>query len=110
MRAQIAAVNDSHWQPLLNKQGEAISGQHTYRTPFCIGDDEKAFTLIIHRKAIQGQASLDLDSQHSSDGISLGGQVYRAIATTRDRLTDGQSIHWYIQRAEDSENRIKELK
>ena len=110
MRAQIEAASDSDWQPLLNKQGKAISGQETYRTSFCIGDYENAFTLVIQRKAIQGQASLDLDSQDSSDGISLGGYIYRAIATNRDGLSDSQLVHWYNQRAEDSENRIKELK
>jgi hypothetical protein len=110
MRAQIEAASDSDWQPLLNKQGKAISGQETYRTSFCIGDYENAFTLIIQRKAIQGQASLDLDSHDRSDGISLGGYIYRAIATNRDGLSDSQIIHWYNQRGEDSENRIKELK
>jgi len=42
----------------MNKKGKAVTGQDTYRTSFCIGDYEKAFTLIIQRKAIQGQASL----------------------------------------------------
>ena len=36
--------------------------------------------------------------------------VYRAIATNRQELTDSELIHWYNQRAEHSENRIKELK
>ncbi len=66
MRAQIEVASDSDWQPLIGKQGEAISGQTTYRTSVCIGDYEKAFTLIIQRKAIKGQANLDLDSQESS--------------------------------------------
>jgi hypothetical protein len=110
MRAQIDVASDSDWQPLLDKQGEPISDQSTYRTSFCIGDYEKAFTLVIQRTALKGQASLDLDSQESSDGISLGGYVYRAIATNRDALSNSQIVHWYNQRAEDSENRIKELK
>ncbi len=110
MRAQIEAASDSDWQPLLDKQGEAISGQSIYRTSFCIGDYEKAFTLIIQRTALKGQASLDLDSQESSDTISQGGYVHRAIATNRDELSDSQIVHWYNQRAEDSENRIKERK
>ena len=110
MRAQIDVASNSDWQPLLDKQGEPISDQSTYRTSFCIGDYEKAFTLVIQRKAIQGQTSLDLDAQESSDGISLGRYVYRAIATNRDGLSDSHIVHWYNQRAEDSENRIKELK
>lgn len=110
MRAQIEAANESDWQPLIDKQGEVVSGQETYRTSFCIGDYEEAFTLIIQRKAIQGQTNLDLNSQDSSDVISQSGYTHRAIATNRDELSDSQIIHWYNQRAEDSENRIKELK
>ena len=30
--------------------------------------------------------------------------------TNRDELTDSEIVHWYNQRGEDSENRIKELK
>ncbi len=140
MRAQIEAASDSDWLPLLDKQGEVMGGQDTYRTSFCIGDYEKAFTLIIQRTALKGQASLDLDSQESSEAINQGGYVHRAIATNRDELSDSEIIHWYKvnwcvalregalgykvnwcvalregalgynQRAEDSENRIKELK
>ena len=110
MRAQIEAASDSGWQPLIDKKGKAVGGQDTYRTSFCIGDYEKAFTLIIQRTALKGQASLDLDSQESSEAISQGGYVYRAIATNRDELSDSEIVHWYNQRAEDSENRIKELK
>jgi len=110
MRAQIDVVGDSDWQPFLDKDGNVINGQETYRTSFCIGDYEKAFTLIIQRKSIKGQTSLDLESQDNSDEINLDGYVYRAIATNRDGLSDSQIIHWYNQRAEDSENRIKELK
>jgi len=110
MRAQIEASNESDWQPLIDKQGEVVSGQETYRTSFCIGDYEKAFTLIIQRTAFKGQANLDLDSQESSEVISQSGYTHRAIATNRDELSDSQIVHWYNQRAEDSENRIKELK
>ncbi|MFT4629929.1 MAG: hypothetical protein ACI8PV_001044 [Dinoroseobacter sp.] len=49
MRAQIDVARDSDWQPLLDKEGNAISGQETYRTSFCIGDYENAFALIIQR-------------------------------------------------------------
>ena len=42
--------------------------------------------------------------------IGADGYIYRAIATNRTDLTDSESIHWYNQRAEASENRIKELK
>ncbi|MCP3667409.1 MAG: hypothetical protein GY696_33765 [Gammaproteobacteria bacterium] len=71
MRAQIEAASESDWQPL-NKQGEPVSGQETYRTSHCIGDYENALTLIIQRKSIRSQASLDLESQNSADEINRG--------------------------------------
>jgi hypothetical protein len=110
MRAQFEAASDSDWQPLIDKKGEPINGEDTYRTSFCIGDYEKAFTLIVQRKAIQGQANLELESENNADELSIGGYIYRAIATNRDELSDSSIVHWYNQRAEDSENRIKELK
>ena len=110
MRAQIAVIEDTDWEPLLDKQENVVSGQDTYRTSYCIGDYEKPFTLIIQRKAINGQAALDLEAADDAEKISVGGYVYRAVATNRDPLSNSQIIHWYNQRAEDSENRIKELK
>jgi hypothetical protein len=110
LRAQIEAVKEADWQPQLNRAGEAVSGQETYRTSHCIGKYGKAFTLIIQRKAIQGQTCLDIASQGDADGMSLGGYIYCAIATNRDHQSDSELVHWCNQRAEDSENRIKELK
>ncbi len=110
MREQIESVSEVDWQPLLNHQGEPIDGQQTYRTSFCIGDYDKAFTLIIQRQAIQGQTSLELASEDTTDEVSIEGYLYRAIATNRDPFSDSEIVHWYNQRAEDSENRIKELK
>ena len=110
MRAQIEAINEGDWQPMLDRQGEVVSGQDVCRTSFCIGGYERAFTLVIQRKAIAGQVDLALDSLDSADELTLGGYVYRAIATNRDSLSDSGIVHWYNQRAEDSENRIKELK
>ena len=62
MRAQIAVVSASDWMLFIDKKGEVVSGQDTYRTSFCIGDYEKAFTLITQRTAVIGQTSLDLGS------------------------------------------------
>ncbi len=101
MCAQIAAASASNWQPLLDKllldkQDAAISDQDTYRSSFCIGEYAKAFTLIIQRTAVTGQASLGLDSsgnsedssQDSAEGtsseeINSSAYIDRAIATHR---------------------------
>ena len=97
MRAQIAAASTSDWMPFHDKKGEAVSGQDTYRTSFCIGEYEKPFTLIIQRTAVIGQTSLDLDSPDSSYGISSGkinssGYIYRALATNRPPIGMGLAI------------------
>ncbi len=49
-------------------------------------------------------------SDAGTDTYEQDGYVYRAIATNRDSLSDSEVIHWYNQRGEHSENRIKELK
>lgn len=110
IREQIAAATESDWQPLLGKPGEAMPNQATLRTTHCIGDYGKAFTLIIQRTRKAGQTELDLAEPDDVDALSVDGYVYRAIATNRDEWSDSEIVHWYNQRGEDSENRIKELK
>ena len=110
VKEQIDALTDADWQPLLNKKGEPISGQDTTRMAHWISDYEEPFTLVIQRKRIKGQVALDLETDDSGEQICSQGYLYRAIATNQDSLNDSQVVHWYNQRAEDSENRIKELK
>lgn len=110
LKEQIASRTETDWQPFMDKEGDVVKNQHTYRMPHWISDYEQPFTLIIQRTKIEGQVELDLTDRDSSDEVITGGYVYRAIATNRDTLSDSDLIHWYNQRAEDSENRIKELK
>ena len=63
---------------------------------------------MIQRHPIR-QSVLDLDEDTDSQAHCAEGFIYRAIATNRSALSDSEVIHWYNQRAEDSENRIKEL-
>jgi hypothetical protein len=106
----ITSVPDSDWQPLLNRKGKAIPDHSTYRTQHLIGDYNEPFTLVVQRKRIKGQAELELGQAQSCDEICDQGFIYRAIATNRAAPSDSEIIHWYNQRGEDSENRIKELK
>ena len=99
MREQIAAMNESDWQPLLDHRGNPVEGEETCRTTFCISDYEKAFTLVVQRKPMPGQTLLELASDDDADEVSMGGYIYRAIATNRDQLNDSEVIHWYNQRA-----------
>jgi hypothetical protein len=112
LRTQIAVIKDMDCEPLLDKQENAVLDQENTddRTRYCIGDYEKPFTLIIQRKAISGQAALDLEAADDAEEVCVGGYVYRAVATTRDPLSNSQIIHGDNPCAEDSENRIKELK
>lgn len=109
IKAQIESLTEADWTPLLNKQGEPIDNQDTYRMPHWIGDYDKAFTLVIQRKAVKGQTELELQEQ-TGEEIAANGFIYRSIATNQENLTNNEIIHWYNQRGEDSENRIKELK
>ncbi len=110
IKEHIQGLTDEDWTPLVNRDGEESSVQDTCRTVHCIGDYEKAFTLVIQRQRIRGQAELDLDTGTTGEEIISGGYIYRAIATNQDEKSDSQIVHWYNQRGEDSENRIKELK
>lgn len=110
IKQQIDALTEADWQPLLNKKGAPITGQHTTRMAHWISDYDRSFTLVIQRKRLHGQAELEFDSPDSGEEICADGYVYRAIATNQDEWSNTHIIHWYNQRAEDSENRIKELK
>ena len=110
IKAQMATQSEGDGQSMIGKDGEIVEGEATCRTTHCIGDYDKAFTLVIQRTRKKGPAELDLDEQNERDEISADGYVYRAIATNRDDWSDSQIIHWYNQRGEESENRIKELK
>lgn len=110
IKGQIGVLTETDWQPLMSKKGDATTEQDTYRMTHWIGDYDQPFTLVIQRKPIKGQVDLDLSTEKKADEIYSGGYVYRAIATNREEWSNDQIIHWYNQRAEDSENRIKELK
>jgi len=110
VKEHIEQMRETDWQPLIHRNGDASQSQKTGRLIHCIGDYDQPFTLIIHRKPLKGQASLDLDEADGKEQLEDSRYIYRAIATNRDELSDSDIIHWYNQRGEDSENRIKELK
>jgi hypothetical protein len=110
IKEELESLPEDAWQPLLDKNGDSVNNQETYRTSNCIGDYKQAFTLVVQRKRIKGQIDIDLEADSTGEEISSQGYIYRAIATNQDEWNDSQIIRWYNQRAEDSENRIKELK
>ncbi|WP_090716682.1 transposase [Bathymodiolus azoricus thioautotrophic gill symbiont] len=73
------------------------------------------FDLVVQRTQIKGQIemdlSLDTDNVSNTDqSLAIGEYIYRTIATNLEGLNASEIIHFYNQRADDSENRIKELK
>jgi hypothetical protein len=65
--------------------------------------------LLVQRHPVS-QSVLDLEEDFDSQIHCAEGYIDRAITTNLNALSDSEIIHWYNQRAEDSENRIKELK
>jgi len=110
IKEQIEALKEKDWQPLIHKNGDASQSQSTCRIVHWITGHETALTLVIQRKAIKGQMDFDTEGLADSTEITDQGYIYRSIVTNQDNWTDSKIIHWYNQRGEDSENRIKELK
>ncbi len=110
IRAHIETLKEEDWSPLIHKNGEASQSQSSCRTVHWITGHKTPLTLVIQRKAIKGQIELTTDESFDSTEITDQGYIYRSIVTNQEDWTDSQIIHWYNQRGEDSENRIKELK
>jgi len=74
-----------------------------------MGDSKHSFELVIQRELIdKGQMEIGICDE-SWQSLSCGRYMYRAIATNSDKNND-DLVKWYNQRADDSENRIKDLK
>lgn len=101
---------EEQWSPLQDREGQMIEGESTCRVVHTMDKSQHAFTVIVQRRKIQGQLTLDLEDEMTSKVIQRGAYLYRAIATNRNEMTDSELVHWYNQRGEHSENRIKELK
>ena len=110
IKDHIETLDDKDWQPLIDKDGGASQDQSTCRMVHWIADHETPLTLVIQRKAIKGQFELGEDEPIDRTEMTGQGYIYRGIVTDQEDWTDSQIIHWYNQRGEDSENRIKELK
>lgn len=84
-------------------------GNDKTRIVHTMQDSRHSFELVIQRTPIDdGQLELGI-SDETSDSMSCGNYIYRAIATNSKKSND-EVVNWYNQRADDSENRIKDLK
>lgn len=110
LREMILSQADSAWLPVVARNGELCNEESSCRLIHMMQASKHPFTVVVQRRKKKGQQNLGLDSEPDSNSAEHGGYVYRAIATNREALSDSELIHWYNQRAEHSENRIKELK
>ncbi len=124
VKQSIAAIQDKDWQPLApDAHGKPLStsNEQVAFTVHVMADTPEAFGLVVQRRKIGEQAvdeplQLDLfgDGFVPVDGqcVRRGVYLYRAIATNLDGhgFSCSDVVHWYNQRAECSENRLKELR
>ncbi len=106
MKEMIRSRLESSWKPVLGRDGEG-TGEESCRFVHTMEASDKPFTVVAQRRKKRGQQRLP--EGHDSAGLDAD-YMYRAIATNRERMSDSEVIHWYNQRGEHSENRIKELK
>jgi hypothetical protein len=107
----IEQQSEEAWQPLQYRDEQESTEEATCRLVHTMEKSQHAFTVVIQRKKIRGQIAIDFEDDNTvSEVMQKGEYLYRAIATNREELTDSELVHWYNQRAEHSENRIKELK
>ena len=110
LRGRIRGMGESVWQPVVDRAGWPSEEESSCRLGHSMEASKRSFTLVVQRMPKWGQQNLEEMSDAGTDTYEQDGYVYRAIATNRDALSDSEVIHWYNQRGEHSENRIKELK
>jgi hypothetical protein len=91
VRASIEAIPQEAWRPY---QGGSIA-----ETVHSMNETEQAFRLVV----ISRPAQLDLFAKEEP------GERYTVMASNREETAE-ETVAWYSQRGEASENRIKELK
>ena len=114
LKKLIQNQRECQWQPL-TREGKSIEGEFTSHLVHTMEKSRHAFDVIVQRRMINGQAALDLDLENESNEgeelVQCGQYIYRAIAVSHDpNMSQSDWVHWYNQRGETSENRIKELK
>ncbi len=106
IKEMIRSRPESFWQPVLGRDGQ-VTGEESCRFVHVMEKSERPFLVVAQRRKKRGQQRLP----EADDSVGLDTDyIYRAIATNQERMSDSEVIHWYNQRAEHSENRIKELK
>ena len=112
VKETLSGIQDCDWQPLIYRDGSESDTEQVCRTVHVMTKTPQAFTLVVQRKRIEDDENSQLDIFINSDDetVARGRYIYRAIATHLEELSDSELVHWYNQRGEASENRLKELR
>ena len=113
LKKLILAQDDSAWKALLDRNGKAIEDEYTTQIVHTMGKSNHSFSVVVQR-ALSKDKDESPDAETNDDKETLVKSkkyIYRAIAISENtELTNSEWIHWYNERGEHSENRIKELK
>ena len=130
VKETVLAIRDGDWNAVAaDDQGSGEVREFIARTLHVMADTPEAFCLVVQKKWIeceraqksgepaqaeQLKITFKDEALHEIDGESAvrGKYIYRAIATDLDLdgFSDDQIVWWYNQRADASENRLKEWK
>lgn len=108
----ILQQKEEAWAPLLGRNGKVNQKEWTTKLVHTMNKSRHSFTVVVQRHLKTGQAVLPLISgNEAQESFNSGQYIYRAIAVGEDnQMSNNDWVHWYNQRGEHSENRIKELK
>ena len=112
VKATISGIQECDWRPLVYRDGSESDTEQACRTLHVMTKTLQAFTLVVQRRRIDDDENSQLDIFINSDDetVARGRYIFRVIATNLDELSDSALVHWYNQRGETSENRLKELR
>lgn len=111
LKSLIQSREAADWKPLLDQDKNEIAGESVTRVVHSMEQSQNSFSVVIQRRLLAGQQTLDIDEEPDQEVIQCGQYLYRAIAVSETAgMSDSDWVRWYNQRGEHSENRIKELK
>ena len=113
----IAALSRSAWQPLQYQDGSLSQHEWVARCSPVMYRSDNVIDLVVQRtlKPLPAQEKIAIQSLRRQRMLDLFVDDtvqydYRTIATNIKELDNSEIIHFYNQRGEHFENRIKELK
>ena len=113
----IAALSASDWQPLRYKDGSLSQHEWVARCSHVMCRSDQVIDLVVQRTLkplpTQGKMAIQLLHRQRLLDIFVNDTVqydYRTSAPHIKELDNSEIVHFYNQRGEHAENRIKELK